>query len=70
MLDLAGKRAARSRPAWPQGGGLFMPARVAVVHDDAGIRTDLASAGYEAVGFSDTRTALPAIEADQHTSRC
>jgi DNA-binding NtrC family response regulator len=47
-----------------------MPTRVTVVHDDASIRTDLVNAlvraGYEAVGFADTRTALPAIEADQH----
>ena len=46
-----------------------MSARVAVVHDDARIRDDLVNAlrcaGCDATGFSETRAALVAIEADE-----
>jgi DNA-binding NtrC family response regulator len=44
-----------------------MPARVVVVHDDAGILGDLVNAlhraGYDVAGFSETRAALAAVEA-------
>lgn len=46
-----------------------MPARVAVVHDDATFRGDLVNAlgraGYEVLGFSDTSTALAATEVSE-----